>query len=649
MVSNAELRYRRLFEAARDGILIVHPESRLIIDVNPFMSELLSLGRDSFIGKELFEIGLLKDEEASRAAFRELQEKGYIRFEDLPLKTSDGRQVDVEFVSNIYQEGNRQVIQCNIRDISARKRADAAILQSEERFKLVARAVSDVVWDWDIIGDKLWWSDDFRTVFGFEPDEIEAGIASWTSRIHPEEVGRVVESLQRSIDNGVESWSSDHRVRCRGGHYAFVQASGYILRNSARKGVRMVGGMRDLTESKKVEAHWLRSERLLSIGTLSGGIAHDLNNVLTPVLMSIELLREKLGDTASCNRILNTMEASCQRGADLVRQVLTFAKGVDGQRIPVRLTKLMTDIEQMLRQTLPRNIEMKSRFADDLWLVLGDATQLHQVLLNLTINARDAMPDGGLLTFTATNTVVDQPLEDKCVEVAPGAYVLFEVSDTGTGMTPEVLGRIFEPFFTTKEQGKGTGLGLATVFSVVKSHSGFVTVDSELGHGTCFKIYLPSDRKETGATEAVSSQPRIAQGWGDVVLVVDDEADIRGVAQQTLEAFGFQVLTAGNGAEAISLFSERADEIAVVLTDWMMPVMDGPKTVQALREINPRVKVIAMSGLQTQEDLSEIEVQGFLAKPFRLRSMAQLIRDVIDQPLAPDFGLSESPGIKSSK
>jgi PAS domain S-box-containing protein len=629
-LSTSELRYRRLFESAHDGILIVDPETRQIVDVNPFLTEFLGYSHEEFIGKELFEIGLLKDEAASRAAFQELQSTGYIRYDNLPLETKDGRRVDVEFVSNLYQEGDQQIIQCNIRDISVRKLADATLRQSEERFKLVARVVSDLIWDWDLVTNKLWWSDGFMTTFGYVASEIEPGIESFENRIHPEDLRRVMDGIHHSIDSGAKSWTAEYRFLRKDGGYAFVQDNGYILRDATGKGVRMVGGMRDLTEKKRMEAQHLRAQRMESIGTLAGGIAHDLNNVLAPIMMSIELLKLDSINDPDRSSILNTIHVSCNRGADLVRQVLSFARGLDGQRISIRLRHLIDELQGIISHTFPSNIKIVTKIPYDLWPIVGDPTQLHQVLLNLAVNARDAMPNGGTLTLTLANITLDAKTVDGCKGPTSGRHVLLQVSDTGLGIPPEIRERIFEPFFTTKEVGKGTGFGLATVHTIIKSHGGFLNVESEMGRGSTFNIYLPADP----ALRIIATKPPfpvdLPHGRNELVLVVDDEYSIRDITQRTLESFGYRVITANNGAEAVELYTKQAQEISLVLTDMMMPVMDGAATVEALVRINPSVRIIVVSGLDVAK-ATRIRAYDFLPKPFSALILLRLVRDVLDR------------------
>ena len=550
----------------------------------------------------------------------------------------DGSTVDVEVSSVAYDLLGRKEVQVIARNITARQKAVAALRESEERFKLVARAVSDVVWDWDLATNLLWWGDGFLATFGYAAEEIEPGIESWTGRIHPDEHHAVFAGIRRAIDGGAESWSADYRFRRKDGSYASVQDRGYILRDVAGQGVRMVGGMRDLTEQKRLEARYLRAQRMESIGTLAGGIAHDLNNVLAPILMSIELLKLHAGNDPKRSHVLDTIYVSCRRGADLVHQVLSFARGMDGQRVAIRLRRLIGDLEGIIGETFPRNIEIVTEVADDLWPINGDPTQLHQVLLNLAVNARDAMPAGGKLTLAAGNVTSELPAAAGASrETSARPHVLLQITDTGHGIPPDVRDRIFEPFFTTKALGQGTGLGLATVHAIVQSHGGFLIVESEVGQGTTFKVYLPADPALQAATTRHPFPTALPRGRGELALVVDDESAIREITQQTLETFGYRVMTARDGAEAVTLYVAHLHEIAVVVTDMMMPVMDGAAAIAELTRLNPSVRIIAASGLEVVENIARAAgagVNDFLIKPFTAETLLKLVREVIDRPAA---------------
>jgi len=386
----------------------------------------------------------------------------------------------------------------------------------------------------------------------------------------------------------------------------------------------------DITERRKLEAQFLRAQRMESIGTLAGGIAHDLNNVLSPIVMSVDLLKMKTDDPA-CLEVLETVETSARRGADMVQQVLSFARGVEGQRIIVQPKHLLKEVQKIVADAFPKNIELKLSQKPDLWNVLGDPTQLHQVLLNLCVNARDAMPEGGRITIAAENMTVDEPYASMHHDAKAGPHVIIQVQDNGTGMPAALIEKIFDPFFTTKELGKGTGLGLSTSLAIVKSHGGFILVSSEVGRGSTFKIHLPAYQEMSEDPVGVS-QSDLPRGNGELIMVVDDESSIRTVTQQTLEAFGYHVVLASDGVDAVAVYAQRQTEIAAVITDMMMPIMDGPATIQVLVKINPLVKIIAASGLSGQAQVAKGACPGvreFLPKPYTTEAMLHTLANVL--------------------
>jgi len=391
----------------------------------------------------------------------------------------------------------------------------------------------------------------------------------------------------------------------------------------------------DVTEKKKLEAQFLRAQRMESIGTLAGGIAHDLNNVLAPLLISVQLLGDKVTD-ADGRRMLAMLEVNVNRGTDLVRQVLAFGRGVKGERVLVQIAHIAREIKSIVQETFPKSVQFQMEIARDLWKITGDATQIEQVLLNLSVNARDAMPDGGKLSLKMENTSLDQIYADANLESKPGRYVVISMTDTGMGMTREVQDRIFEPFFTTKEHGKGTGLGLSTTLAIVKSHGGFIHCYSEPGKGSTFKVYLPA-----GAAPDVQAAPgeaadQLPRGHNELVLIVDDEEPIRRIAKQVLETFGYRTLSPVNGAEAVKIYKARTDEIAVVITDMAMPVMDGPATIAALEAINPKIRIIATSGLDSGNRPGPA-IRPFIAKPYTADGLLKAIQSVLQGETAGTF------------
>jgi PAS domain S-box-containing protein len=394
--------------------------------------------------------------------------------------------------------------------------------------------------------------------------------------------------------------------------------------------------IRDISEKRKIESQFLRAQRMESIGTLAGGIAHDLNNILAPIMLSIGTLKMMITDPLA-REMLDSIDISARNGADIVQQVLSFARGIEGNIVEVQPKHLLNDVETMLRNTLPKHIRLKISVAVDTWAIMGDPTQLHQVLLNLSVNARDAMPGGGTLTITTENCKIDKHYVAMNSLATVGPHVLISVTDTGTGIPLEIIDKIFEPFFTTKGPGKGTGLGLSTVIAITKSHGGFVNVYSEPNKGTTFKIYLPAAPDYVSENRTSQQQEEeVPRGYGETILVVDDEPSIRLITSKALESFGYRALTAANGAEGVAIYAQRQKEISVVLTDMMMPVMDGPATIYALLQINPEVQIIAASGLDANGNVAKAASAGikhFIKKPYTAQALLKLLREILGATL----------------
>lgn len=388
---------------------------------------------------------------------------------------------------------------------------------------------------------------------------------------------------------------------------------------------------RDITARKLQEHHALRTQRMESLGTLAGGIAHDLNNALAPILMAVAVLREDETDPMK-QEMLDTVNASAQRGADMVRQVLTFARGIEGRRVSVAVDQVIRDVERIVNDTFFKTITVHVRIAKDLPPIVGDPTQVHQVLLNLCLNARDAMPNGGTLTITAQPKVVDAQFASMDSEATLGGYVVLGVADTGAGMPADVLDRIFEPFFTTKAVGEGTGLGLSTSLAIVRGHGGFMRVRSEPGRGTAFTVYLPLQEGLEPPPQIACEDAPTPRGHNELVLVIDDEPSVRTVTRQTLEAFGYRVIVASDGTSGVAAYASHMADVALVITDMMMPGLDGAQTIVALRAITPDLRIIAATGLADDARVAralEAGAQQVLPKPFTAERLLCAVREVL--------------------
>lgn len=509
------------------------------------------------------------------------------------------------------------------RDVTKRRQAETKI---REQAALLDKA-HDAIAVRDLEHRIIYWNNGARRLYGWTEKEVIGRNADELLYRDKEKTLSLVEAKRSVLEKG--EWTGDLHHLTKDGKEVIVESRWTLVRNDSGKPGSILIINTDITEKRKLEAQLLRSQRIESIGTLAGGIAHDLNNVLTPIILSLQILKEKFKDEQS-QKLLTILEKNSQRGADLIKQVLSFARGVEGERNPLQAKHVISEIEKIAKETFPRNIEIRTDIPKDLFTILGDATQLHQVIMNLCVNARDAMPDGGILSISAENFFIDENYACMHPEAKVGSYVSIAVSDTGIGIPPEVLDRIFEPFFTTKEFGKGTGLGLSTALAIVKSHGGFINVYTEVGKGTTFRVYLPAIKTEMKNVEEEHLELPIGQG--EFVMVAEDEYSIREVTASTLEAYGYKVLSANNGADAVALYAQNKDKINVILMDLMMPVMDGHASIRAIRKINPGIKIIAVSGLAEKNKLAKIadtRVQAFLPKPYTAERLLKTIREVI--------------------
>jgi PAS domain S-box-containing protein len=610
----SEERYRTLFGYAPDGIVITDPAGHAT-DVNARVCLLLDYPREELIGRHAAEI--LAEEERARIGPVLSGIKVNSEYQgEWKFQRRDGSIFPAEVIATRMPDGNLLGV---IRDITERKKTEA-------RFRRLVDSNAQGVFFWKTNGAITEANDAFLRLVGYTREDLEAGHIDWLAMTPPEFADLDRRASEEIATKGICTPYEKEYIRKDGAQVPILIGAA-VFEDSPDEGVCFVI---DLTERKKLEQQFLRAQRIESIGTLAGGIAHDLNNQLGPIIMSLDLLKMKFTDPES-QELLDLLGTSAQRGADMVRQVLSFGRGVEGRRMEVQVRHLLGDIEKIARDTFAKDIQVRAIVPHDLWTVVGDPTQLHQVMLNLCVNARDAMPDGGLLTISAENLTLDAQYVAMNPEAQPGPYVLLKVEDSGTGMPPEVITKIFDPFFTTKELGKGTGLGLPTSLGIVRSHGGFIRVYSELGKGTTFKVYLPA-QTESSPAAIPAPEEEMPRGHGELILVVDDEASVRQITKQTLEAFGYRVLLAADGAEALAAYSTHGPEISAVLTDMMMPVMDGPATIRVLRKLNVNLPIIAASGLSAIDHVAQaasLGVKHFLPKPYTAETLLKILKQVL--------------------
>ena len=499
------------------------------------------------------------------------------------------------------------------RDITERKRAETALRESEERFRGLIENATDIIAVVDEAGRIEFQSPSAERMLGHPSAEVLG--RSVLDFIDPADREKVGQGIARAFENTQPSTLVEYRIRHRDGSWRIFQSVGRVMSDAAGRR-RVVVNSRDVTETRQLEEQFLRAQRLEAIGTLAGGIAHDLNNILAPMLMVVPLLRDKVPDPHD-REMLMLVEQSAKRGADVIKQLLTFSRGIAGERGAVQLRHLLKEMVAIMRETFPREIAVEVKVPTELWPIIGDATQIHQVLMNLCVNARDALPAGGRLGISAENVTLDAHDVAARPGVKPGEFVRVTVADSGDGIPPENIERIFEPFFTTKEIGKGTGLGLSTVVGIVKSHGGFITVDSEVGRGSSFHFHLPVAIATNEPRRAAETKP--LPGHQELILVVDDELAVSRALGAVLQQNNYRVLAAVDDLEAMRLFAEHRDQVKLVLTDIMMPGRGGVALMRSLRALAPRLSIVAITGLRDAsrlEELAAIGVSRVLAKPF---------------------------------
>jgi PAS domain S-box-containing protein len=547
-----------------------------------------------------------------------------IRHYETVRVTKDGREINVSLTISPIKGGAGTIIGASTitREITTHKKEEE---QLREQAALLDHA-QDAIIVRDLAGRVLYWNKSAERISGWSATEALG--KDICELLYKDNLSHYAAAMGALTEKG--EWVGELRQRTKDGGEIIAECHWTLVPGDTGKPVSVFAINTDITEKKKLEAQFLRAQRMESVGTLASGIAHNLGNLLSPILLSVQLLKRKFTDEES-QHMLAILQINAERAGEMIRQVLEFARGIQGERIELQPTHVMKEVASILESTLPKSIDVGVSISGDLLPVVGDANQLHQVLMNLCINARDAMPEGGSLTIGGENTYIDENYARMQLEAKPGQYVVISVADTGVGIPADVLGRIFEPFFTTKELGKGTGLGLPSIRAIVKGHDGFINVYSEVGKGTEFRIYIPAATTPE-AKSVEGGQPAVPVGHGELILVVDDELPILEVARKTLEENGYKVLIASDGAEALARYAEHRKEVDAVLIDMVMPYLDGAATIRALRKLNPDVKIIASSGLAANDKLFEdadVGVRTFLSKPYSAEKLLRALSEIL--------------------
>ena len=621
--------FEQLVEAAPEAIAFVDMKN-VVLRVNREFTRFFGYEPAECIGKNLDELVVPKEKRDEGKWLDEEAERGAITSIETVRQRKDGSRMEVSLlVSPVNVAENQLAVYCIYRDITRRKQVERDLLAAEARFRLLVEQLPAITYmaEFGAGGKWSYVSPQIEAILGFTPSEWTADPHLWYQRLHPDDALRVIDMEERCRASG-QPYSAEYRLQARNGQYRWF--SDIATRVKDAHGVESLQGvMTDVTETKMMEAQFRQSQKMEAVGQLAGGIAHDFNNLLMVIRGHTDLLLNSVVDNPR-DKIAQIQKAA-DRAAGLTRQLLAFSRMQVLQLEVIDLNRVAVDMAGMIERLFASNIELVFETEANLGRVRADEGQIEQVLLNLAVNARDAMPNGGQITIRTENVRFERGDARPLPAIGDGEYAALIVKDTGEGMDAATQARIFEPFFTTKEKGRGTGLGLATVYGIVKQSGGFIVVDSTPGRGTAFSIYLPRvDADEKIAEAETSSAPERHEA---TILVVDDETQIRDLAADYLTGCGFTVLTAGSGAEARDLVAKYEGPVHLLLTDTVMPNMTGRELVQSIVELRPEIKVIYMSGYLEFNASAHLQAGDgtlYIQKPFGLDALAKMIKSALE-------------------
>ncbi len=643
----SESKYKDLFEAARDGILMLDAETGRIIDVNPYFTEVLGYAKDELIGKEIWEIGPFKDVLASQISFKELQSKEYIRYDDLPLETKNGKKKEYEFISNVYLEAGRKIIQCNMRDNSDRKAAEVLrakllqqeqqqLLQQEQQLKVFNKQLNSII---NAIGDPFFIKDE-NSVFLFANDSLcdilgidrKDIIGKTLGEALPDDQMQVfLENDKNVIKSGLENISEEKLTGKNGMMLDIVTSKTRYINDEGSR--FLVGVIHDITEHKKLVNQLLQSQKMESLGTLAGGIAHDFNNLLTVIKGNIFLAKNKMNVEKNAAVEYDEIEKAADRAAELTKGMLLFSRQQPENVTNLDINEIVLDVMKMVRRIIGEDIKIKTDLQAGLWNIVSDKAKKEQVIMNIAINARDAMRQGGILDIKTENvTIAEYVLDNK--DSYPGRFVKLSIQDNGCGMSKDIMDHMFEPFYTTKGIGKGTGLGLSVVYGIVKQANGWISVNSEQGKGSTLNVYLPASPAAKTAQKEKEIEVLDLKGKGERILIVEDETGIRKLLQSLLSGNGYTVFPSGSASEALEVFNREKQHFDIVFSDIVLPGRNGLELVKELLSVKPGLKVILSSGYMDEKSQSEIIHNSgyvFIRKPYELKVLLSVVKKVLSK------------------
>lgn len=615
----SEEKFAKAFRASPDSVVIIRLTDGCFLDVNDGTEAVTGFRREELLGKRIRAIDLWFDRAVRDAMLDRLRERGAIRDAEIDFRKKTGESCIASVSAETLDLDGELCALVLVRDIT---RSRAAQEKIEEQAALLDKA-RDAILVLDLEDRIIYWNKSAERLYGWSADEVHLRTAD--ELLYDKAPAELLEARDGMMGKG--EWTGELEQVTRGGDRLVVESRWTLVRGANGRPKYQMAINTDVTAKKRLERQLGRIQRMESIATLAAGLAHDLNNVLTPIVMTVHLLRHKWPGELD-RGLLQTLESNASRGAKMVEEVMSLSRGVEGERVLFEVAGLIEEIREESRRALPERIHLRAVVGEDLWPVTGDAGQIRRILGHLLDNAREALPGDGRITVEAENVHLDEINARQYLAAQVGPYVAISVTDTGVGIPPDVLDKIFDPFFTTKGMGRGAGLGLSSAMTMLKGHGGFMAVYSEVGNGSKFQLFLPATMTPE-IEESDTSLPELPIGHGETVLVVDDEASIRDIAEQTLELFGYRSRLADGGPQAVEIFREHGAEIDLVMLDMLMPGMDGRKTLAALREIDPRVRVVLTSGLSIEERVADLDVAAFLPKPFTAERLLKALREVL--------------------
>ena len=617
-----------------DAASLDAPDGPTITFVNRAFQRHLGYSKDEILGRTP---RMFQGPETSRAELDRIRaalETGSPVQSELINYRKNGQPFWLELIiTPVFDEERQLVSFVSIqRDVTERKQAEQDHRISEERFRLVAAMSSDAIWDLNLLTGKLWWSPGLTETFGHSRDVGDSSPGKWREHVYPDDISRIDQELRAALESDAHGFSLEYRFRTGDGTWVLVSDTGIIFRDDTGRPVRLLGSVSNISEKRAADERRQQAQRLEAVGQLTGGVAHDFNNILTVIMGNAELLLDVLPEEHPARLLGEVTVRASERGAELTDRLLAFARRKPLEPQVLVLNDRLAPAETLIRRTLPESIDIETIRADGLWSTEVDPGQLEVALLNLAVNARDAMPGGGRLTIETANASLDEDYATRHPDISAGEYVVLSVTDTGKGMNQETINRAVEPFFTTKGVGKGSGLGLSMVFGFVKQSGGHLKIYSELGEGTSVKMYFPRVHRSARKPESTPDSKRAVRGkeW---ILVVEDEDLVRESLCNQLRGLGYQVREASNAREALKII-EQPLTIDMLLTDVIMPGgMHGGELAVAAQELRPGLRVLFTSGYTENSIVHNGRLDpgvAFLRKPYRLRELALKVRTVLD-------------------